>query len=117
MVKLRESLPEATKLAQRQPDRYRVGANGWVKATFIDGEPLPLRMLERWIRESYSLLVTPEKTHATISTSKERVAKATSGSAKAPTKNATAKEKAAATTTKKVAAKKKAARTKKRASR
>lgn len=57
MVKLRESLPEATRLAAKQPDRYRAGAHGWVKATFIDGEVPSLALLERWIDESYRVVV------------------------------------------------------------
>jgi hypothetical protein len=53
MVKLRESLPEAKRLASRQPDRYRAGAHGWVKATIADDEIPPMALLERWIDESY----------------------------------------------------------------
>ena len=61
MVKLRESLPEATRLAAKQPDRYRAGAHGWVKATFVDDEAPPLALLERWIDESYRVVVVQGK--------------------------------------------------------
>jgi len=56
MVKLRESLAEAKRLAVQQPDRYRAGAHGWVKATLIDGETAPLALLKRWIDESYRVV-------------------------------------------------------------
>lgn len=56
MVKLRESLPEANALAKKHPGHYRVGANGWVKATFSDEGP-SVEVLARWIDESYLLAV------------------------------------------------------------
>ena len=57
MVKLRESLPEARRLAKKEPERYRAGAHGWVKASFAEDEVPPMRLLERWIDESYRLVV------------------------------------------------------------
>jgi predicted DNA-binding protein (MmcQ/YjbR family) len=57
MVKLRESLPEAKRLAAKQPERYRAGAHGWVKATFAEDELAPMALLERWIDESYRVVV------------------------------------------------------------
>ena len=40
MLKLRESLAEATDLASQEPSRYKVGAHGWVTVTFgNDGRP------------------------------------------------------------------------------
>jgi hypothetical protein len=59
MLKLRESLPEATRCTAREPARYKVGANGWVKATFTDDEPPVFDLLEKWIAESYRLVVNP----------------------------------------------------------
>jgi len=56
MLKLGESLPEAAKLQSREPGRYAVGANGWVKATFAHDESPPPGLLENWIGESYRLL-------------------------------------------------------------
>ena len=55
LVKLAASIPEAKKLARSEPERYRVGANNWVKVTFADGKP-PLVVLKKWIAESYALL-------------------------------------------------------------
>lgn len=55
MVKLGPSLAEATELATWEPERFKVGAHGWVTATFQDGSPLP-EVLERWIDESYRLV-------------------------------------------------------------
>ncbi len=54
MLKLAESLPEARRLASKDPS-YRVGANGWVKATFGDGASPPLDLLAKWIDESHRL--------------------------------------------------------------
>jgi hypothetical protein len=56
MVKLRESLPEARRLAKKEPERYRAGAHGWVKACFAEDEVPPLAVLVRWIDESYRLV-------------------------------------------------------------
>jgi hypothetical protein len=57
MFKLRESLAEAAELASKEPGRYKVGAHGWVKVTFSDGPSPPLEVLEKWIGESYRLVV------------------------------------------------------------
>ncbi|MEZ0230783.1 MAG: hypothetical protein ACAI25_19340, partial [Planctomycetota bacterium] len=42
MVKLDGSLDEAAELAARDPERYRVGATGWVTARFGRAESVPL---------------------------------------------------------------------------
>ena len=60
MLKLRESLPEAAKLAAKEPKSYGVGGHGWVSATFNHDDSPPPGLLERWIDESYRLLV-PKK--------------------------------------------------------
>ena len=65
MFKLRESLPEATRLASREPGRYRVGGHGWVTMTLSADEPMLLDVLERWIDESYRLLA-PAKLVASL---------------------------------------------------
>ena len=57
MLKLGPSLPEASERAAREPGRYKVGAHGWVTVT-TDGEA-PLDLLERWIEESYRVVVRP----------------------------------------------------------
>src|SRR5688572_15785556 len=42
MLKLHDSVAEATKLASKQPDRYKVGAHGWVTVSFRNGESLSI---------------------------------------------------------------------------
>jgi YjbR len=56
-LKLDASLAEATKLAAKEPERYKVGAHGWVAVSTGDRQFAPLNLLERWIDESYRLLV------------------------------------------------------------
>jgi len=56
MLKLRESLPEAAKLAAKEPNHYGVGGMDWVKATFSHNESPPAGLMEKWIDESYRLL-------------------------------------------------------------
>jgi predicted DNA-binding protein (MmcQ/YjbR family) len=51
-VKLRESQAEATRLASKDPSRYRVGGHGWISVSLSAGDP-PLELLERWVDESY----------------------------------------------------------------
>ena len=60
MVKLRESLAEAEKLASKEPGHYKVGAHGWVTVTLSGDEPPPLDVLERWIDESYRLIANKQ---------------------------------------------------------
>jgi hypothetical protein len=56
MLKLRASLDEASGLAAEEPNRYRVGAHGWVTITFGDAGPPALDRLVGWVDESYRLL-------------------------------------------------------------
>lgn len=58
-LKLGESLTEAARLAAKEPERYKVGAHGWVWVALGAGAP-PLELLERWIDESYRLLAGPK---------------------------------------------------------
>jgi hypothetical protein len=57
MVKLCDSLPEAAALAAKAAGNYKVGGHNWVTARFGFGETPPAGLLERWIEESYRLLV------------------------------------------------------------
>lgn len=57
MVKLCEALAEAAQRAVAEPKNYKVGAHGWVTATFAHDQSSPPGLLERWIDESYRLLV------------------------------------------------------------
>ena len=61
-LKLHASLPEATKLAAKEPSRYKVGANGWIAVTVSDNLPPPLDVMVRWIDESYRLLAPKQLT-------------------------------------------------------
>lgn len=79
MLKLRDSIPEAAGFSA-----CRVGAGGWTKLTFGADDPVPLDMLERWVKESYRLLV-PKKTL--------RAAKAKGGKSKEAATPATRKKK------------------------
>jgi len=78
MVKLQESMPEAAKLARKDPDCYEVGSTGWVTARFTAEKPWPRKLWEKWLKESYEL------SH-TAAPGKRPVAK------KAPKKTATRK--------------------------
>jgi hypothetical protein len=55
MLKLGDSLPQATQLARQQPQQCKVGAHGWVTVALGD-ETVPIDVLRRWIEESYRLL-------------------------------------------------------------
>jgi hypothetical protein len=65
-LKLRESLPEVTELAAGRPERYAVGAHGWVTVQLTaKAAPGPF---DRWIEESFRLLAS-KKLVAQLSTS------------------------------------------------
>lgn len=68
MLKLAASIPEATKLAKGL-GCCKVGANGWVTATFRHDQAPPPGLLERWIDESYRLLA-PKQLAALLTESK-----------------------------------------------
>ena len=55
MFKLQQSMPEATKLAKRNPDCFDVGSNGWVTARFSAAEPMATKLWKKWLDESYEL--------------------------------------------------------------
>lgn len=58
MLKLKSSLPEAKKLAAANPSTYQVGGHNWVTITHSHNQPPPrTALLQRWIQESYRLLV------------------------------------------------------------
>lgn len=59
-LKLQASLAEAAKLAAKDPERYQAGKIGWVTMRLHPGDALPIDVLERWIDESYRLLVPKE---------------------------------------------------------
>jgi hypothetical protein len=58
MVKLRESLDEATKLAKKQPKKLKVGAHGWVTGAY---DAVSEKTFAKWIGESYRQVPPPLK--------------------------------------------------------
>ena len=55
MFKLKKSMPEAIRLAENDADLYQVGSTGWVTARFTANKPLPKKLWEKWLDESYQL--------------------------------------------------------------
>lgn len=55
MFKLKESMPEARKLADVEPKKFEVGKTGWVTTRFSDEEPLAEEIWRKWLAESYSV--------------------------------------------------------------
>lgn len=55
MFKLKDSIPEARKLAAQHPDRFEVGTTGWVTARFTTENPLPKTVWLKWLNESYEV--------------------------------------------------------------
>lgn len=55
MFKLKDSMPEAQKLADREPKKFEVGKTGWVTTRFSAEEPLPRKIWEKWLLESYQI--------------------------------------------------------------
>ena len=60
MLKLTASLDDANSRAAKEPERYKVGAHGWVTITHGDVATLPHAVIVEWIRESYRL-AAPKK--------------------------------------------------------
>ncbi len=55
MFKLKASMAQALKLAERAPERFEVGSTGWVTARFTAEEPLPKKIWSKWLAESYDV--------------------------------------------------------------
>jgi len=58
MVRLDRSQGEAAGLAQKKPERYKIGSGGWATVTFEDPKDVSIRLLEKWISESYGVLAS-----------------------------------------------------------
>lgn len=63
MMKLGESLAEATALAAKEPEGCRVGAHGWATITFAVSS-ISQDQLVRWVEESYRLLAGAKRVAA-----------------------------------------------------
>ena len=55
-----DSLEEAGKLSDSEPDNFSLGNNGWLSGYFSKGEGPPAKLFEAWIEESYRALA-PKK--------------------------------------------------------
>ena len=77
MFKLQKSKPSAAKLAKKDPDRYQVGS--WVTVRFTADSPMPKKIWEKWLDESYTLSLTAgtgkKKKAAKKRATKKKVAK------------------------------------------
>lgn len=60
LLKLGPSLPEAAKLAAKEPEHYGVGGRDWVSVTFPHTATPPAGLMERWVEECFRLLA-PKK--------------------------------------------------------
>jgi len=85
MFKLDASIPQATKLAKQDPERFGVGSTSWVSARFTAEEPLAKSIWEAWLKESYAL--------ATGATSSKKTSAKKAASKKATRKKAASKKK------------------------
>lgn len=56
MVKLDEGIDSAQKVAQANPDEWKVGGPGWITGNFTDATAPPVATMTEWIDESYRLL-------------------------------------------------------------
>ena len=64
MLKLKDSLPEAKRLAKKEPERCKAGSAGWVTVVVKDDALTPPAMLKRWVDESFRLLAPKTLTRA-----------------------------------------------------
>lgn len=55
MFKLDKSRGQAIKLAEKEPDLFQVGSNIWITARFTAEKPMPKKLWEKWLDESYEL--------------------------------------------------------------
>ena len=55
MFKLKQSRPDAVKLAKSDPDKFEIGSGAWVTARFSDSDPMPVKLWKKWLDESYHL--------------------------------------------------------------
>ena len=57
MFKLDQSIGEAVRLAKANPEDFQVGNSAWVTARFSNEKPIPKKLWEKWLEESYQLSV------------------------------------------------------------
>ena len=61
MFKLTASTAEAVALSKKEPDRYEVGSTGWVTARFSAEQPMPKKVWQKWLTESYEAAAGPKE--------------------------------------------------------
>ena len=55
MFKLDASMDDAEQRAADRPDDFQVGNTAWVTARFSAAKPMPKRLWQKWLKESYAL--------------------------------------------------------------
>jgi hypothetical protein len=60
MLKLGDSLAEATRLAVKEPALCKVGSGAWVTIALDGDNSINAKVLAGWVAESYSIMVTPK---------------------------------------------------------
>ena len=55
MFKLDGSLEDAAARAEKEPDRYQVGKNGWVTVRFTAEKPMPKSVWSKWVKEAHRI--------------------------------------------------------------
>jgi hypothetical protein len=55
MFKLADSKSQATELAKKNPKDIQVGSGPWVTARFSADSPLPQKIWQKWLDESYKI--------------------------------------------------------------
>lgn len=103
MFKLDRSRGEAEKLAAKHPDLYETGSTSWVTARFTAEKPMPSKLWQKWLDESYQLSLetgkqpskTTKKKTAKKKTVKKKTAPKKTGKKKTVAKKASGKKKSA----------------------
>lgn len=75
MFKLQDSMPDAIDLSEAEPDRFQVGSTAWVTARFTAEEPMPKKLWEKWLDESYQLSAGPSSKKTSSKPAKKKAAK------------------------------------------
>jgi hypothetical protein len=60
MMKLGRSLGEASRLATQSSDRYKTGSSGWTTVALSEVNKASLKLIEKWVAESYMLFSTSQ---------------------------------------------------------
>lgn len=93
MFKLAASRAEAERLATERPDDFQVGSTAWVTARFSASKPLPKRLWQKWLDESYTLATAGKSPARVKKKAAKRAASKKTGQRKTP-KRKTPKTKA-----------------------